>query len=400
LECFALSLRFRQLQLRVQTVAGLYGVDLRFDNGLVVLRADNTTGKSTCMQAMIYALGLERLLGPSNEIPLPHVMTRYVEDGDEELNVLESEVLLEIENEHQHVMTIQRSVMNPTRDRRLIRTWAGAKLTEPEGAFDQIDFFVRDPGAATHEAGFHSRLAQFLDWQLPVVARFQGGDCPLYLEAIFPLFVVEQKHGWSGIQGNLPNFLGIRDMGRRAIEFVMDLDAARAAERERQLEKREADIRSQWVATTVGISTQLRSINARLGGVPLQPTSQWPPTIPPQIEVFRSGEWISINAARESDERLLGSLDSERIPTVGASAEQLSGQLAETRQRLAEAQVLAAEILNDLESERLQMASVHERLDALRQDLERNQDAAKLKRYGSISSLEVVEHRCRHVINT
>ena len=283
-----MSLRFRHLQLRIQTGSGLYGVDLQFGDGLVVLRADNTTGKSTCVQAIIYALGLERMLGPSSDIPLPHVMTRYVEDADQEIPVLESEVILEIENAQHELLTLQRSVVNPTRDRRLVRTWEGARLSQPQGSFVERDYFVRDPGAATHEAGFHTRLAQFIDWQLPTVARFQGGDCPLYLEAIFPLFVVEQKHGWSGIQGNLPNFLGIRDMGRRAIEFVLSLDAGTAAERQRRLEKREAEIRSSWSNTRTAISVRLREINARLSGIPLHPTSQWPPARRSRLDSCRN----------------------------------------------------------------------------------------------------------------
>lgn len=389
-----MSLRFRRLELRVQTANGLYGVDIPFENGLVVLRADNTTGKSTCVQAIIYALGLERMLGPSNDIPLPHVMTRYVEDGAEEINVLESEVLLEIANASGDVMALQRSVINPNRDRRLIRTWAGAKLSDPQGSFAQADYFVRDPGAATHEAGFHSRLAEFLGWKLPTVGRFQGGDCPLYMEAIFPLFMVEQKHGWSGIQGNLPNFLGIRDMARRAIEFTLDLDAARAAEELRLLERREAENRAQWSNAVVAITSRLRSINARIAGVPVQPTSQWPPAVEPQIEVYRGGEWIGISAARLADKQLLASDEEDQIPTVGDSAEELSRQLAEARQQLSDASVIATEILDDLESERLQMSSVEDRLKALQEDLQRNQDAAKLTRYGSISSLELAGHRC------
>lgn len=389
-----MSLRFRRLELRVQTATGLYGVDIPFKNGLVVLRADNTTGKSTCVQAIIYALGLERMLGPSNDIPLPHVMTRYVEDGSEEINVLESEVLLEIANARGEVMALQRSVINPTRDRRLIRTWAGPKLSDPQGSFAQRDYFVRDPGAATHEAGFHSRLAEFLGWNLPTVARFQGGESPLYMEAIFPLFIVEQKHGWSGIQGNLPNFLGIRDMARRAIEFALNLDAARTAEELRLLERREAENRTKWGNAVVAITSRLRSISARIAGIPVQPTSQWPPTIEPQIEVYRGGQWMGISAALIADQQLLASEEEEEIPTVGDSAEELSRQLAAARQRLSDASVIATEILDDLESERLQMASVEDRLKALREDLQRNQDAARLTRYGSISSLELVDHRC------
>jgi hypothetical protein len=78
-------MRFRSLRLRAIAANGVYGADVPFDAGLTVLWADNTKGKSTCMQGMLYVLGLERMLSPRREIPLPHAMTSYLtpttEDG-------------------------------------------------------------------------------------------------------------------------------------------------------------------------------------------------------------------------------------------------------------------------------------------------------------------------------
>ena len=73
-----MTLRFRRLRLRAVTSDGVYGADIPFASGLTVLWADNTKGKSTCMQGMLYALGLERMLSPRREIPLPHAMTTYL----------------------------------------------------------------------------------------------------------------------------------------------------------------------------------------------------------------------------------------------------------------------------------------------------------------------------------
>ena len=83
-------------------------------------------GKSTCIQAIIYALGLERMLGPSINVPLPHAMTDYIENETPSLPVLESEVLLEIDNDRGESLTILRGVVSE-RDTRLITTWDGAK---------------------------------------------------------------------------------------------------------------------------------------------------------------------------------------------------------------------------------------------------------------------------------
>src|SRR6266446_124754 len=134
-----MSLRLCQLHLRVQTAEGLFGTRIQFNEGLVLLRADNTMGKSTCIQAVIYALGLDKMLGPSSAIPLPHVMTAYLDDGQKEIQVLESEVLLEVENHKGEFLTIQRSVVGE-RDTRLVSTWEGARLTNPNVSLPKRDY--------------------------------------------------------------------------------------------------------------------------------------------------------------------------------------------------------------------------------------------------------------------
>ncbi len=73
-----MTFKLRRLRLRALTERGWYGVELGFTDGLNVLWADNTMGKSTCLQGMIYVLGLERMLSPRREIPLPHAMTSHL----------------------------------------------------------------------------------------------------------------------------------------------------------------------------------------------------------------------------------------------------------------------------------------------------------------------------------
>lgn len=98
-----MTLRLRHLRLRVRTTAGLFGADIPFSNGLTVLWADNTRGKSTCVQSIIYALGLERMLSSQRDIPLPYAMTDYLKEGEPgnevEHQVIASTVSLEIEND-------------------------------------------------------------------------------------------------------------------------------------------------------------------------------------------------------------------------------------------------------------------------------------------------------------
>ena len=218
-----MRLRLRQFDFHINTSDGSFGVSLPFSPGLVVLRADNSSGKSTCLQGIIYALGLEGMLSASRAIPLPHVATSSLTDaaGGRELPVLESYVTLEFENEAGQIARARRYAKHGSVDTSLITVWEGPALTGDGGGLRQSAYFVRGPGSAQREAGFHHWLAQFVGWQLPEVPRFDGTLSPLYLEAIFPLFFVEQKRGWGGIQAQTPTYLRIRDVGRRSTEFVL-----------------------------------------------------------------------------------------------------------------------------------------------------------------------------------
>ena len=154
-----MSLRIRCLEIRVSTERGLYGTKLHFGDGLVVLRAENSSGKSTCLMAILLALGLEGMLGPTHVPPLSEAMVRRLSDKeDHPLKVLESNVLLEIENGRNEVMTIKRLATGTPKQRELIKTYDGAALSNPSGSFAERSFFVRIPGAAQSEVGFHTRL--------------------------------------------------------------------------------------------------------------------------------------------------------------------------------------------------------------------------------------------------
>ena len=83
-----MTLKLNQLNLRISTANGLYGATFKFGRGLFIIGADNTTGKSTCLQAILFALGLERMLSPKRQIPLAYVMTTRLCDSSQSLTCL------------------------------------------------------------------------------------------------------------------------------------------------------------------------------------------------------------------------------------------------------------------------------------------------------------------------
>ena len=60
-------LKIRAIKLEVNTTSGLYGAEFSFTKGLNIIRGDNSTGKSSLFQSILYALGFEELLGGKNE---------------------------------------------------------------------------------------------------------------------------------------------------------------------------------------------------------------------------------------------------------------------------------------------------------------------------------------------
>jgi hypothetical protein len=389
-----MSLRIRRLKLVVVTDQGDFGTDIPFPDGLVLLRADNTSGKSTCIKAIIYALGLERMFGPANQPPLTPAMTSLLEEGTEERNVIESQVFLEIENDRGQSLTISRQVVGSARDWRLVTVWEGPALTTPGQEQPGKDYYVRDPGSATRAAGFHTKLAEFIGWHLPEVMRYDGTDVPLYMECVLPLFYVEQRHGWSSIQATTPRFLQIREVDKKAIEFLLNLDACtRDIERQR-LAQEESDTRKAWHSQREECELFANSYGGTVRNLPSEPVAKWPPEIFPLVELYRDNKPITVKQALQCDTDTLKRIEEEEIPNAQEAVSETESQLQEAYRSLVESELLEAEISYDIQFEENDLKGLDVRLEALNEDLKKNQDLERLRNYGATSHLHIATGTC------
>lgn len=390
-----MGLRLRRLSLDIRTNNGSYGVNIPFEDGLVILRADNTSGKSTCVQSIIYALGLERMLFPQEKIPLPHVMTSSFDDNGKEVNVLESDVFLEISDANGKVLTLKRAVKTPNpHNTRLISVWEGPALSEPTEEYKKHDYYVRDGGAAKHEKGFYKYLESFLGWNLPTVRTYDGKEIQLYMECIFPLLIVEQKRGWSGIQSNMPTFYRIKDVEKRSVEFLIQLDAYDTAIKKQELAEEKNNLKHEWKSHIVTCEKLLAQINGIVQSSQTDPISYWPPPVQPYIEVYRNEKPIPIRQAIKEDKIRLSKLNSEEIPTVQKAEPYLVKELQKARDLLEEKEVALRAIFEDINVEKTQVQAIDTRLSALEEDLRRNIDIRKIREYGSEESLVHTHGAC------
>src|SRR3954464_12127707 len=136
-------LKIRAIKLEVNTTTGLFGAKHEFTTGLNIIRGDNSTGKSSLFQSILYCLGFEELLGGKNEKTMQSVLKDQVEFPRNTLhNITQSFVYLEIENKE--IVTIKRSVASPTRKSQLIDVYHGALLTGDSQALESRQTWVHD----------------------------------------------------------------------------------------------------------------------------------------------------------------------------------------------------------------------------------------------------------------
>lgn len=382
------------IRLRSITAAHTFCADIPLTNGLNIIQADNTSGKSTCLQAIIYGLGLERSLGSSLEVPLPHAMReriQMVKNGSYE-DVIQSYVMLEVKNDVGEVVTIRRDIVGGN-ERKLVQTWPGRTIDGRHEGSDQKDFFLHDAGSAVRADGFHAYLSRFTGWELPNVPRFDGSECPLYMETLFPMFFVEQKRGWSTTQGPLPTFFRIQDLPRRVMEFILDLDAGKVRRNRAELRKQILHLEQRWRDKCEDLIGSAGSL-VRVVGLPQSPSAEFSRGGDTWLSVYYRDEWVSIDTVSTNVAERAEELDKVEPTNADEAQLRVKERLVAAEDRNSD---LTAQLLVLRQEHQLALAeqrSLEERVDALRVDLDRNRDAEKLQRLGSAIGIAASENAC------
>jgi len=237
-------LEIKRLKIVAKTAAGDYGIDIPFRNGLFILRVENTHGKSTCMNAIAYALGMEKALGLADvKVPFPPSLTKEIEDENGiELPVISSTVFLEIGNNNK-IATIKRQILGAAEDNISFVF---------DGSMDEINtlqpqkLFLHREGDTARLPGFFYWLSQFIGWDLPLVPTLDGRESILYPAVFFPTWFVEQKKGWTAIQATTPLFLKIKEARKRSIEFILSLETNAIVKKKFQIKTALDDINYSW----------------------------------------------------------------------------------------------------------------------------------------------------------
>lgn len=231
-------MKFNQLFVKlVATDDQDYGYRVPFSPGLNIIRGDNSSGKSTFVNSLIYALGMEEIIGSKGNAALPYALKSRFDLNGVDKRVLNSSVYLELENRAGKVITLKRVIKSDEADTKLIQVIEGAYLTDPSLTNLRSQYtFLHDAGSAQDEQrGFFAYLENFLGLKLPSLSDNKGKETKLYLQAVFSALLVEQKRGWTDYIANIP-YYGVSSMREKVASFLLDLDIFRSTKKLNELQ--------------------------------------------------------------------------------------------------------------------------------------------------------------------
>ena len=376
-----MSFRFEEVMLHVRTATRETHYRAVFAPGLNIIEAPNSWGKSTLVQSLVYGLGLEGAFSASHLSPLGEAMSSVIDLSDQREAVVESSVTLTLLNDHGTHLRSRRYARSLAYESSLVQTWAADSLDALSGA-EERDFYVREPGAASHELGFHRLLEDFIGLELPTVPGFNGDEVKLYLEVLLPLFYVEQKYGWAGLAPRVPTHYRIRSPYRRAAEYVLGLRNLERLKETDRLRAKLAGLQEEWATT----GRDLNAVLVRQGWSLAHPLDEAVASGErglPEIGILREGQFI--DAADE-----IGRMRSEAQAMLGAPPPTAGVRTAIAQHELRETEVEAGRLAGRLRLHREAAARAAADVDVLRsrqRDLESDRarlvDVRKLERLGS-----------------
>lgn len=376
-----MSLRLVEITLDVLTSSGPLRYTTRFGAGLNVLAAPNSYGKSTLSQSIVFALGLEGMLSASHAPPLgPAMMTVADLPGHDRAGVVESSVTLTCRNGTGGYLRTRRNAVGGGLSTNLIQTWSGGTEAELATA-NRIDTYVRMPGSAVQELGFHFVLAEFLGWTLPQVPQYRGGESLLYLETLFPLFYVEQKNGWGGVTPRMPTYLGVRDMLQRSVEYVLGLSTLDRLRMLNALKEELADVRVAWAAAADRALSAAQIENLRVS-VP-STVSGSAQRQPIHVEADVQGTWITLSAALAQWSARLAALEDSRVVTAGERTSKSRAELAEAERSVSQIGAQLRTFSEQISYVQADIDALSARLASVEADRRRLQDLKRIRALGS-----------------
>ncbi len=378
-----------RLRVEINTINGVYGIDETFQSGLNFIASfENTCGKSSILAAIYYCLGFEQILGGAgvvgNKVLTP-TFKSAIEDNGKPWTVTESGAYLEISNGSE-TRTIYRNIKSESKDNHLVTVYFGDYDSVSDPKTISEDYYVNIQNSATSEKGFHAFLEEFLYMELPLVRTSDGNERKLYLQVVFAAMFIEQKHGWSNILSGMPIF-GIKESKKRIVEYILGLDTLKNEKERDRLNTVKAQLERKWEQSISDMQRSAYSESCEISNLPMHPKVL--SDVDYSRIVVSTSDSLSIE---DKIQTLTDEYDGLRMlkPRVCDNFEALNHELSETQTQILLFEDRLKDIRRSVASHDEAIRRLNTDLEIVNSDIRNNKDAARLQKFGSESTGEVI----------
>ncbi len=380
------------LKIVIITDNGKYGQCIKFEKGLNIIRAENTSGKSTLINGIFYALGLENILSNRHgPIALKPVLKEKLEYDGISANVLESYVLLEISNQKNEFITIKRQIIGNI-NYNLLKVSFGKLITNNTNNLKTDFFYLHRKGAAQDEKGFHNFLNNFLNLSLPYVSRFSGNDVPLYIECIIPLMFIEQTKGWSGIQATLPRSYGIENVNNVAFEYLLNMDIQKNRKLKEEINLKFKHIEDKWRNIKEKMKFYANSISATLYNFPHQILTNIPDDAIPYLIFNADDRENKTDTYLQYLREKLTLLDKKEI--INSAPQEVLEEINSFENELILLYARLKQLNIDIIDQKKNLEKSQKRIEFLEKDIKRHKDIIAIIKMGAPEISDINNSKC------
>lgn len=388
-----MSLSLKRLLVKIKAMdGGPFGLDITFEQGLVVIRLDNTHGKSTCLNSIAYALGMEKGIGATSRFPFTPVMNKTLVFDGESYSVVSSEVFLQISNGTEEY-TLQRDIHAFDCDTNIIKV--------QQGSIDNFSpvlsekFYINKVDDTSSKRGFYAWLCKFIGWKLPTVPKTDGGESLLYPSTIFPLLFVEQKRGWTGIQSTLPYYFKIKDVRKRAIEFIMELGVHDLLVKKQKLKMKNDNLLGCWHQWYMQLSNKAKLVRGEVVGLKKHPHKEFSQYLI-EIEIAVDKKRVLLDDLLETKQKALDEAISKRVKENGNDFDvsRVKSQIADKEIKQQVTQDNFDEASQKLQFLATNISTVSTRLRSLNENKRKYEDLKKVNELALFDGLSIDEGSC------
>jgi hypothetical protein len=385
-------MKINKFKLFIDTNSGDYGFNCSFTDGLNIIKGNNSSGKSTLIQAIFYVFGMEELLGGEGASTMPYALRDHIVDsqlaGSRKIPIIKSSVYVEVSN-GKRTITINRAIRSAEYDTKLVKVIDGPYLSKPSDKYSVEYTYLHDKGSAQNrKTGFFRYLEDFLGLELPLVPDNKGGESKLYLQTIFAALFIEQKRGWTDYIANIP-YYAIRNVKKRVIEFLLDCDTFANERAINTIQSEISRLQNEWSE----LKTEIRLISERntlvVDGVDERATVDFDKNLV-NIKYLKDDHLIDINKKVIELNSQIENVERAVKPKTELLINSLENEQSELARLLSIQDVLYRDILN----EKSNISQYELNKTQILEDLNNNKIAKKLKDFGAESNISIAKDIC------